>query len=383
MTDETTDTSLDATTPDSMLALTTKIVAAYISKNAMPGAQLPALIDQVFQSLASVATGSTATPEARPDPAVPVKKSVFPDYIVCLEDGKKLKMLKRHLMTLLWHDAGRLPRALGPAVQLPDGGAQLCRAALRPGQVHRARAQARWRSGGRVGRGGISHTRGRGGTGDADPQVARPQAGQGRRSRRSSTAAPRPALPCPPPARLPWEIHPALGEDRLRVCARLLAHARRDAIRMASYEMGDTTWSVGCRAYAFGQQRMRRVAERRTYNWLSVLDQSHHFVFLVEDVPVRFFRGPADEPTARTLRRQQNEARQLDLALGEDLAHGLVFRLALEAGAGGGVDRVVFLALRGEEGHVECFWPVPIDEEPGQARATGAGQMQMLTGTGT
>ncbi len=162
-------------------------------------------------------------------------------------------------------------------------------------------------------------------------------------------------LPCPemsspaPPAsrRLPWDIHPALSGDRLRICARLLAHARRDAIRMASYEMGDTTWSVGCRAYAFGQQRMRRVAEKRTYNWLSVLDHSHHFVFLIQDVPVRFFRGSADEPTARTLRRQHNEVQQLDLALGEDLAQGLVFRLALEAGAAEGVDRVVFLALRG------------------------------------
>ena len=99
MTNQTTDTSIDAATPDSMLALTTKIVAAYISKNAMPGTQLPALIDQVFQSLTSVAISSADTPEARRDPAVPVKKSVFPDYIVCLEDGKKLKMLKRHLMT--------------------------------------------------------------------------------------------------------------------------------------------------------------------------------------------------------------------------------------------------------------------------------------------
>ena len=183
--------------------------------------------------------------------------------------------------------------------------------------------------------------------------------------------------------RLPWEVHSALSEDRLRICARLLAHARRDAVRMASYEMGDTTWSVGCRAYAFGQQRMRRVAEKRTYNWLSVLDQSHHFVFLIQDVPVRFFRGSADEPTARTLRRQHNEAQQLDLALGEDLANGLVFRLALEAGAAEGVDRVVFLALRGEESNVECFWPVPIDEEPEPTRATRSGQLQLLTEDGT
>ncbi|MGI4801802.1 MAG: hypothetical protein ACRYG8_48775 [Janthinobacterium lividum] len=170
--------------------------------------------------------------------------------------------------------------------------------------------------------------------------------------------------------------------NRLRICARLLAYARRDAIRMASFEMGDTTWSVGCRAYAFGQQRMRRVAEKRTYNWLSVLDPGNHFVFLIQDVPVRFFRGSADEPTARTLRRQYNEAQQLDLALGEGLAKDLVFRLALEAGAAEGVDWVVFLALRGEEGHVECFWPVPLDEEPEQTRTKGSGQLRLLTEEG-
>jgi hypothetical protein len=179
--------------------------------------------------------------------------------------------------------------------------------------------------------------------------------------------------------RLPWDIHPALSEDRLRICARLLAHARRDAIRMASYEMGDTTWSVGCRAYAFGQQRLRRVAEKKTHNWLSVLDQSNHFVFLIQNVPVRFFRGSADEPTARTLRRQQNEAQQLSLALGEERAEGLVFRLALEAEAAEGVERVVFLALRGEEGQVECFWPVPLDDEPLQPGGRMLSQMQLLT----
>ncbi len=152
---------------------------------------------------------------------------------------------------------------------------------------------------------------------------------------------------------------------------------------MASYEMGDTTWSVGCRACAFGQQRMRRVAENRTYNWLSVLDQSNHFVFLIQDAPLRFFRGSADEPTARTLRRQHNEAQQLDLVLGEDLAKDLVSRLARETGAAEGMDRVVFLALRGDEGHVECFWPVPVDEEPEQARPTGSGQLQLLTESDT
>ena len=100
MTDENLDASTHDAKPASMLALTTKIVAAYTSRNAIQGSDLPALIDQVFQGLAGSATASTTSaPQARPEPAVPVKKSVFADYIVCLEDGKKMKMMKRHLMT--------------------------------------------------------------------------------------------------------------------------------------------------------------------------------------------------------------------------------------------------------------------------------------------
>ncbi len=171
---------------------------------------------------------------------------------------------------------------------------------------------------------------------------------------------PAPSPPCPPP-RLPWDYHPALRPERLRLCARLLANARRDALALAREELGDDTWSVGCRAYAFGRARLRRVAEAGAHAWLQVLDGSHHFVFLIEDVPVRFYRGPANDPTARTLRRQEGEAQQLGLALGEAEADGLVFRLAVEAEAGGAVSRVVFLALRGEEGAAECAWEVPLD----------------------
>ena len=184
----------------------------------------------------------------------------------------------------------------------------------------------------------------------------------------------------PPASVLPWEIHPALTEDRLRTCALLLANARRDAVRLASPEMGDDAWSVGCRAYAFGRQRLRRAVEQRSHNWLTLLDESHHFVFMIGDVPIRFFRGAADEPTNRTLRRQTIEAEQLSMALGEERAEGLVFRFALEATADGNVDRVVFLALRGEEGRVECLWPVPLGTatergpEPRQLRLLGEDQ---------
>ncbi|MGE5504768.1 MAG: MucR family transcriptional regulator [Actinomycetota bacterium] len=80
-----------------LLALTTEIVAAHVANNSVAVSDLPQLIHEVYRTLASVGTAPVA-PE-RPQPAVPVKKSVTPDYIICLEDGKKLKMLKRHLKT--------------------------------------------------------------------------------------------------------------------------------------------------------------------------------------------------------------------------------------------------------------------------------------------
>src|SRR5207249_1371853 len=81
-----------------LLALTTEIVAAHVSNNTVAVSDLPQLINQVYNSLANIGAAPTA-PAERPQPAVPIKKSVNPDYIVCLEDGKKLKMLKRHLKT--------------------------------------------------------------------------------------------------------------------------------------------------------------------------------------------------------------------------------------------------------------------------------------------
>lgn len=80
-----------------LLELTTEIVSAYVSENSVAVADLPGVIQEVYRTLATVGSDQ-ATPE-RPRPAVPIKKSIFPDFIVCLEDGKKLKMLKRHLKT--------------------------------------------------------------------------------------------------------------------------------------------------------------------------------------------------------------------------------------------------------------------------------------------
>src|SRR5690242_15867902 len=78
-----------------LLPLVADIVSAHLSNNSVPAAELPNLIRDIYRALSTV--GEAEIPSERPEPAVPVKKSVFPDYIVCLEDGKKLKMLKRHL----------------------------------------------------------------------------------------------------------------------------------------------------------------------------------------------------------------------------------------------------------------------------------------------
>jgi predicted transcriptional regulator len=88
----------DDDTVKSTLDKTTEIVAAFVSKNQTTAADLPALIQAVHRALAGILEGA-AEPERRKEPAVPVRRSITPDFLVSLEDGKKLKSLKRHLRT--------------------------------------------------------------------------------------------------------------------------------------------------------------------------------------------------------------------------------------------------------------------------------------------
>ncbi len=80
-----------------LLGLTAQIISAHVSNNAVTPDILPTLIQDVYRTLAGV--GQAPVARDKPQPAVPARKSVFPDHIICLEDGKKLKMLKRHLKT--------------------------------------------------------------------------------------------------------------------------------------------------------------------------------------------------------------------------------------------------------------------------------------------
>ncbi len=86
------------TSHSEILQMTTDIVSAYVSNNELAGSQIPDVIRSVFATLNSQ-TGGGAAAQAPLKPAVSIRRSVAPDYIICLEDGKKLKMLKRHLRT--------------------------------------------------------------------------------------------------------------------------------------------------------------------------------------------------------------------------------------------------------------------------------------------
>jgi predicted transcriptional regulator len=83
----------------SYIGLTANIVSAYVSNNSVPSSEIPNLISQIHSALKRVSGGQVAAPTEPLKPAVPIKRSITPDYLVCLEDGKKFKSLKRHLRT--------------------------------------------------------------------------------------------------------------------------------------------------------------------------------------------------------------------------------------------------------------------------------------------
>ena len=89
----------DAAQNEHLIELTADIVAAYVGNNPLQMAELPSLISQVHSALNGITTGAAEEPAEPLKPAVSVRKSVTPEYIICLEDGKKFKSLKRHLRT--------------------------------------------------------------------------------------------------------------------------------------------------------------------------------------------------------------------------------------------------------------------------------------------
>jgi predicted transcriptional regulator len=125
---------------ETLPTLTSDIVAAMVSNNRVEAALVPQFIQSVYQSLCGL--GADAEDKESQEPAVPIRSSIKKDHLVCLEDGKKMKMLKRHLMT----EHGMTPgeyRALGVEQGLPDGGARIRQDAQRSGGQNRSRTSSR------------------------------------------------------------------------------------------------------------------------------------------------------------------------------------------------------------------------------------------------
>ena len=158
----------------------------------------------------------------------------------------------------------------------------------------------------------------------------------------------------------PWDYHSDLTAERLTIIAQLIADGRQVAIELFDEEAGDSGWTLGCRAFQFGRVRILRTADSGKYPWLDVIDRTLQLVFKIGEMPVRIYRGGADEPTDRTMRQSLVELKQLSLQFAEhDEGRALAYRFAIETDIDGSVLAVKFVGLRGKTAVLN--WDVPLD----------------------
>lgn len=158
----------------------------------------------------------------------------------------------------------------------------------------------------------------------------------------------------------PWDYHPDLTAERLATVARLIVEGRQAAVERFDEEAGDNGWSLGVRAFQFVRARILRNAENNNLPWLSIIDRTLQLIFKIGEVPVRFYKGEADEPTDRTLRQSYSELRQLNFVFDEgNEGRDLTYRFAVETDIDGSVLAVKFVGLRGETAVLN--WDVPLD----------------------
>ncbi|HYG49229.1 MAG TPA: hypothetical protein VD846_14955 [Allosphingosinicella sp.] len=156
----------------------------------------------------------------------------------------------------------------------------------------------------------------------------------------------------------PWDYHPDLTAERLIEVALLIRRGRHDAVERFESEVGDDNWTLGCRAYKFGQFRITEAHNADRLPWLNIIDPSMRFIFGIGLVPVRFYRGDAEEPSAKTCRVAFPEFNQLSIAFPEEENDPLIFRFAVETDFDGSVLAIKFVGLRHQQ-TVLC-WEVPL-----------------------
>jgi hypothetical protein len=162
----------------------------------------------------------------------------------------------------------------------------------------------------------------------------------------------------------PWDYHPDLTEDRIITIARMIVDGRQAAVELFDEEAGDNGWTLGCRAFQFGRARILRAVDDSSYDWLGLIDRTLQLIFTIGEVPIRIYRGEAEEPTDRTMRQSLSELRQLGFSFDErDEGRDLLFRLAVETDIDGSVLAMKFVGLRGETAILN--WDIPIESSAG------------------
>lgn len=159
----------------------------------------------------------------------------------------------------------------------------------------------------------------------------------------------------------PWEHHAALTRDRLITIGKLIERGRNNALDRLDPGIGCTPWTIGCEAFAFQKFEIYQAAGNT--DWLEIIDPSMQFVFSVGGVPVRFYRGEPDDPTARTLKQSFSELKQLSLFGADELVKLTTepaYRFAIETDIDGALTAVTFVVLAGETPMLT--WQVPLDE---------------------
>ncbi|WP_298190558.1 hypothetical protein [Novosphingobium sp.] len=158
----------------------------------------------------------------------------------------------------------------------------------------------------------------------------------------------------------PWEYHPDLTEDRLSTIGAMLVDGRHAALERFDEEAGDNGWTHGCRAFQFCRHRILRAIDSGDHPWLTAIDRTLQLIFKIGEVPVRIYKGDAEEPTTRTMRQSFGEIRQLEMLFPEhDEGRDLAYRFAVDTDLDGSVIGIKFVGLRGDA--PVMIWEVPLD----------------------
>ena len=156
----------------------------------------------------------------------------------------------------------------------------------------------------------------------------------------------------------PWEVQPELTEERLLFIASILKDVRNRSVDLHDPSEGDDVWSLGCRVYERSINIIARKADSAP--WLKVIKKGLYFVMLIQGVPIRFYKGDIENPTARSLQRlhPELEAQQYIFSFAQE--HFVWFwRTVVETDELGKVLRIV-VAQFTEAGDVRNQWTVPI-----------------------